>query len=77
MIDARVNRLAKVLVQYCRKVKRGQVVLIAGPAAAEPLLLEVGREVLRAGGHPMYRMAPDAAPEVDGKVLQEDGRFRL
>ncbi len=64
MIDPRVNRLAKVLVRYCRKVKRGQVVLIAGPAAAEPLLLEVGREVLRAGGHPMYRMAPDAAPEV-------------
>jgi len=70
MLDARVNRLAKVLVQYSRKVKRGQVVLIGGPASAEPLLLEVGREVLRAGGHPMYRMAPNAAPE----VLYAEGR---
>jgi aminopeptidase len=64
MLDPRVNRLAKVLVGYSRKVRRGQKVLIAGPAAAEPLVLEVGREVLRAGGHPLYRMAPDAAAEV-------------
>jgi len=64
MIDARVNRLAKVLVQYSRKVKRRQVVLIGGPAAAEPLALELAREVLRAGGHPLYRLAPDAAAEV-------------
>jgi aminopeptidase len=64
MLDTRVSRLAEVLVGYSRKVKRGQVVMIGGPAAAEPLILELGRHVLRAGGHPMYRMAPDAAPEV-------------
>jgi len=64
MIDPRVNRLAKVLVQYSRKVRRGQKVLMAGPAAAEPLVLELGREVLRAGGHPLCRMVPDAAGEV-------------
>jgi len=64
MSDLRMSRLAQVLVRYSRKVKRGQKVLVAGPAAAEPLLLEIAREVLRAGGHPMYRMAPDAAPEV-------------
>jgi aminopeptidase len=64
MIDVRASRLAKVLVGFSRQVKRGQKVLISGPAAAEPLLLEIGREVLRAGGHPMYRMTPDAAGEV-------------
>jgi len=64
MSDARVSRLANVLVRYSRNVRRGQKVLINGPAAAEPLILECGREVLRAGGHPMYRMAPDAASEV-------------
>jgi aminopeptidase len=64
MPDARINKLARVLVAYSRKVKRGQVVMIAGPVAAEPLILEVAREVLRAGGHPLYRMAPDAATEV-------------
>jgi len=64
MADVRVNRLAQVLVHFSRKVRRGEVVLIAGPVAAEPLLLEIGREVLRAGAHPLYRMAPDAAGEV-------------
>ena len=64
MADPRVNRLAKVLVRYSRNVRRGQTVLIGGPSAAEPLILEVGREVLRAGGHPMYRMTPDRAEEV-------------
>jgi len=62
--DARISRLAKVLVRYSRGVKRGQKVLISGPAAAEPLILELGREVLRAGGHPMHRMTPDGAAEV-------------
>ena len=64
MFDARANRLAQVLVQYSRGVRRGQKVLIAGPCAAAPLVLELGREVLRAGGHPLYRMVPDAAGEV-------------
>jgi len=64
MRDPRASRLAKVLVGYSRGVRRGQKVLIQGPTAAEPLVLELGREVLRAGGHPMYRMAPDEASEV-------------
>jgi len=64
MADPRVNQLARVLVRHSRKVRRGQKVLVVGPVAAEPLILGIGREVLRAGGHPMYRMAPDRAAEV-------------
>jgi len=64
MPDPRTNRLAHLLVTYSRNVKRGHTVLIRGPSAAEPLLLEVGREVLRRGGHPMHRMSPSRAGEV-------------
>ena len=64
MADARVSRLATLLVRYSRNVRPGQAVLISGPAAAEPLITEVGREVLRAGGHPMFRMVPDRAGEI-------------
>jgi aminopeptidase len=64
MSDARLSLLAKVLVRYSRNVKRGQAVMISGGATAESLILECGREVLRAGGHPMYRMSPDQASEV-------------
>ena len=45
MTDQRVSKLARVLVRFSRSVKRGQKVLIAGPSAAEPLILELGREV--------------------------------
>ena len=74
MLDGRANRLAKVVVHYCRKVKRGQVVAIGAPAAAESLALEVGREVLRAGAHPVYRLAPNAASEV---FFAEAGKDQL
>jgi len=64
MTDLRTSRLAHLLVNYSRNVKRGHKVMIGGPTAAEPLLLELGRAVLRRGGHPMYRMSPDRAAEV-------------
>ncbi len=64
MTDPRTGRLAHLLVNYSRQVKRGHTVLIGGSSSAEPLLLEVGREVLRRGGHPMYRMSPNRAAEV-------------
>jgi len=64
MPDPRTSRLAHLLVNYSRSVKRGHTVMIGGPSAAEPLLLDVGREVLRRGGHPIYRMGPNRASEV-------------
>jgi aminopeptidase len=63
MKDARAARLAEVVVHYSRGVKKGQVVVLSGPTAAEPLLVELGRHVLRAGAHPVYRMTPDGAAE--------------
>ena len=56
MIDSRVQKLARVLVQYSTGVKPGERVQIAGTAASEPLLRELYREVLRAGAHPIVRM---------------------
>jgi len=64
MMDARISELARVLVRYSRGVRRGQTVLIAGSAAAGPLLLECIRETYRAGAHPMIRMTPDGADEI-------------
>lgn len=54
--DERLNKLAKVLVGYSVEVKEGQRVQIAGTTASEPLLREIYREVLRAGGHPRIHM---------------------
>ena len=59
MRDSRLERLADVLVNYSAGVKKGQLVRLSGPPVAQPLIVELYRKVLAAGGHPMVRMAPD------------------
>jgi len=54
MADKRVQKLASILVGHSLKVKRGETVLIASSTElAKPLVLEVYREVLKAGGNPL------------------------
>ena len=59
MSDPRAQNLAKILVGYSTKVKEGDVVAIDGESAAEPLLLAVYEEVLKAGGNPILNAALD------------------
>lgn len=59
MRDPRAERLAKILVGYSTEVKEGETVSIDGEAGAEPLLLAVYEEVLKAGGHPIMNVALD------------------
>jgi aminopeptidase len=57
MRDPRVTNLAKILVNYSTGVKEGETCVIAGAAAAEPLVAAVHEEVIRAGGHPVVNLA--------------------
>ncbi len=59
-MDPRLSRWAKTLVNYCLEVRPGESVQINATPAAEPLIAEVYREVLRAGGHPVpaLRLTP-------------------
>jgi aminopeptidase len=57
--DPRVEGLAKILVGYSTEVKEGEVVSIDGDNAAEPLLLAVYGEVLKAGAHPILNVSID------------------
>jgi aminopeptidase len=52
MFDARVKKLAEVLVNYSVSVQRGDKVFIRGSHLAEPLLKALLVEVLKSGGHP-------------------------
>jgi len=56
MADSCVERLASVLVGYSANVQPGELVTIEGPLVATPLLVEVYREVLRAGGQPLPKL---------------------
>ncbi len=64
MYDTRLDQLARVLVRYSTKVKKGDVVRIRMPSVAEPLALAVYKEVLRAGGHPFVRLLPEECQEL-------------
>jgi aminopeptidase len=63
MAEGQIDRLAQVLVRYSTSVQPGNVVSLHGPPPAEPLLVALYREVLRAGGHPVVLMAPEACTE--------------
>lgn len=52
MIDARLAKLAKVLVNYSLKVKKGELFIIEGNVQSEPLALAVYKEALAAGANP-------------------------
>jgi aminopeptidase len=64
MHDPRLEKLAGVLVKYSTGVKKDDVVQIRGGTVAEPLILEIVKAVVKAGGHPMLRMVPDEVSEI-------------
>ena len=59
MRDARIDALARILVEHSTGVGRGDSCVIEAPAVAEPLVRAVYERVLGAGGHPIVAMEPD------------------
>lgn len=64
MVDPRIEKLARTLVDYSVKVKPGDWVVIQSHKLAEPLTAEVLRYTLRAGGFPNVLVASDAFAEI-------------
>jgi aminopeptidase len=64
MTDPRVDKLAKLLTNYCVEVQPGDRVAILGSYSAYPLVKETYRQVLRSGGHPMVQMMEDDFQEI-------------
>jgi aminopeptidase len=63
LADSQVGRLADVLVNYSTSVEPGHLVLLETTPLAAPLLRELYRSVLAAGGHPHVRLALEGAAE--------------
>jgi aminopeptidase len=55
--DARLARLADVLVDYAAGVRKGELVLLEAPVVVAPLVEELYRAVVRAGAHPATRVS--------------------
>lgn len=59
MNDPRIDKLADILVNYSAKVKKGDTVIIRGDDLGKPLILEVYRKVIKAGGNPLVSVSFD------------------
>jgi aminopeptidase len=68
MQDPRYQKLADVLVNYSTEVKRGDLVLIYGSHISLPLIVEIYRRVLAAGGQPLLNIQSE---ECKGALLSE------
>jgi len=68
-MDPRYTKLAEVLVRYSTNVQPGELVRIAASTVAEPLVLAIYREVVRAGGNPDVALVPDACK----RILLDEG----
>ena len=64
MADPRVEKLARVLVEYSVAVRQGDRVLIEGSSAAGPLLKAVYVRTLQAGGHPLMNVSLSGTEEM-------------
>ena len=56
MVDIRVVKLAKVLVDYSVNVKKKDKVIISGSSIAAPLIKEIYRLVLKKGAFPITKI---------------------
>jgi aminopeptidase len=55
-MDPRTKALAKLVVDYALKVKKGENVILSGGIEAEPFLLALYKEVILRGAHPDFRI---------------------
>ncbi|MFH1687247.1 MAG: aminopeptidase [bacterium] len=73
-MDPRVNKLAKVMVHYSLKLKKGQTLKIAGEAVATPLITAVYEEAIKVGAHPYVQVR---LPRNDEILLKHGSKEQL
>ncbi|MDD4504710.1 MAG: aminopeptidase [Clostridiaceae bacterium] len=64
MVDERLNKMAKVLVDYSLSIKEGDSFLIKGHEITIPLIKEVYKEALLRGAHPDVKVIVEGLQEI-------------
>ncbi len=63
-MDERIRKYAHTLVNYSLYTAPGEWIVIRGSHLAMPLIQEVYREILKAGGHPSVLLNPEGISEI-------------
>lgn len=72
MADKRLNKLAKLLVNYSTEVKEGDFVFVCADEVATPWVVEVTKEAIKCGAHVEYLLDTDEVSEVKLKYSNEE-----
>src|SRR3989337_3675795 len=73
MPEPRTVKLADILSNYSLKVKKGERVLInSSSELAKPLVLEVYKKILKAGGHPAVNIAFEEISNIFYNMAEKD-----
>ena len=79
MNDPRLVKMAQIMVRYSTEVKKGDRVMIRGfplESNAKPLIQEIVREVVHAGGHPHIIIdVPDATEIILDEASDEQLQY--
>lgn len=71
MKDPRIEKYADVLLKYCIKLKRDQLICLRGTTLAGPLLMELYKKALSVGAHPFTRVMLNGLEEAYYKYSSE------
>jgi len=74
MADERIVKFADILVNHSLKVQPGEKILINGSTSAIPLIREVYKSVLKAGGHPHTNVE---VPGLLGTMMREGSEEQI
>ncbi|MBN1964565.1 MAG: aminopeptidase [Anaerolineae bacterium] len=72
MVDPRIKKWADLLVQYSNEVQPGEWCLVQAPVVALPLVRELYRAILEAGGHPTVRLSDGEMQNIFFNAANDD-----
>ncbi len=72
MVDARIRKLANILVNYSIKIKKGDVISVSGGEKAKPLLLEISKLILKKGAFPRLNVGLEGSSYIYFKYASEE-----
>ena len=72
MVDNRISKFAKVLVNYSLRLKKGDFFVIQGNVVSEPLLKEVYKEAILVGAQPIINVSIEGVNEIMLKLGSDE-----
>jgi aminopeptidase len=72
MKDPRIEKLAEMLVKYSAPIKPGDKAVIQGSSVAAPLIREIYKQILLAGGYPLVMASIPGVEEILYKYAKDD-----